>query len=65
MVTAPIVISSFNLLKTFAEANRMTAKELMSKLVIQMAFMFSALLLACIDRLTSVALHPKRHEEEN
>jgi len=60
LATALIGISSIHLLKTFIEAERMESSVMMWQVIIHLAFVLSALLLAYIDRLTSIA--PVKHK---
>ena len=53
LATAIIGISSIHLLKTFINAENLTDKVLMWQTVIHMAFVFSAVAIAYIDKLMS------------
>ena len=58
LATAIIGISSIHLLKTFINAHNLTDKVLMWQTIIHMAFIFSAVSIAYIDKLMP---HPSRH----
>ncbi len=57
LATALIGISSIHLLKTFIDLKGHTQHEILWQVIIHMAFVFSALMLAWIERLVSVPKH--------
>jgi uncharacterized protein (TIGR00645 family) len=59
LATAIIGISSIHLLKTFINAENLSDKVLMWQTIIHMAFIFSAVSIAYIDKLMSSTSHAK------
>lgn len=60
LATAIIGISSIHLLKTFIEASTLTDRQLLWQTVIHMAFVFSAISIALIDRIMTPP-NPRKH----
>ena len=58
LAMALISISSIHLLKTFIEADQKTHHAIMWQVIIHTAFLFSALFMAWVDRISSPANHP-------
>jgi uncharacterized protein (TIGR00645 family) len=58
LAMALISISSIHLLKTFIEADQKTEHAIYWQVIIHMAFLFSALIMAWVDRISSPANHP-------
>ncbi|MCC2637600.1 MAG: hypothetical protein K0Q68_1319 [Moraxellaceae bacterium] len=65
LAMALISISSIHLLKTFIEAETKTNDTIMWQVVIHTAFLFSALIMAWVDRISTPGTHPITGARQN